>query len=133
MTRSRVSEIISVAAVLVVIGLLFLTPRAYAQAGDHGVNHAKNHGWYNELLRPDTKGSCCNDNDCRPTPARYDQRAGNWEAIKDGRWIVIPNSKILDSGVSQDIGEAHICAPPSTLPWYQPDEVFCFVPPNGGS
>jgi hypothetical protein len=133
MTRIRVNEIISIAGVLGVIGLLFLSPRAYAQDGDHGVNHAKNHSWYRELVRPDAKGSCCSDNDCRPTPARYDPRSGNWEAIKDGRWIVIPNSKIIGSELSQDIGEAHICAPPSTQTLYQPDEVFCFIPPNGGS
>jgi hypothetical protein len=133
MTRKQLDEITAVVGVLAVIGLLFLLPGARAETGNHGIGHARHHNWYKGLTRPDTKGSCCDDQDCRPTRARFNATTGNWEAVKDGRWITIPPSKIIDGDVPQEAaGEAHLCAPPPTWTQYGPDEVFCFIRPSGG-
>jgi hypothetical protein len=107
---------------------------ASAQEGHHGVGHAELHEAYRGLMRPDAPGSsCCNDQDCRPTRARFNNATGNWEAVKDGRWITIPWSKVVDADVPSQLGaQAHLCAPPPSWTWYGPDEVFCFVRPNGG-
>jgi hypothetical protein len=112
-----------------------LSVPAMAQTGDHGAGHARHHSWYKGLMRPDQpKGSCCNNNDCRPTQARYDARTRRWSAVKDGRWVTIPPEKIIDTEVPAEAGaEAHLCAPPPSWPSYGPDEVFCFIRPNGGT
>lgn len=107
---------------------------AFAQSGDHGVGHAHHHPWYSALKRPDHGGSCCSDNDCRPTTSRYDPQTGRWSAVKDGRWISIPPEKIVDTDVPAEAGsEAHLCAPPPTWSGFGRDEVFCFIRPNGGT
>ena len=100
---------------------------AEAQTGRYGHSHSKYHHAYKGLMRPDAPtSSCCNENDCRPTDARFNAATGNWEAVKDGKWITIPKPAALAS-------EAHLCAPPLTWPGYGQDEVFCFIRPNGGS
>src|SRR4051794_34123287 len=66
--------------------------------------------FYSKLMRPDTKTSCCNLADCRPTEIRSVD--DHYEVKKDGRWIRVPAEKIVKV-VAPD-GGAHICAPPST-------------------
>jgi hypothetical protein len=47
------------------------TPTKAAEPGDHGYRHEEWHAeFYSKLMRPDTKGSCCNLADCRPTEIR---------------------------------------------------------------
>ena len=110
-----------------IVSVLALLPLpAGAADGDHGHGHAQWHGeFYSKLLRPDTKTSCCNLSDCRPTEIR--SAGDHYEVKKDGRWIPVPPEKIVKA--SPPDGGAHICAPPSASTTWSPDEVFCIVMP----
>jgi hypothetical protein len=56
--------------VLALVSLAFVSP-ALAQDGQHGQDHEKWHAqFYDKLIRKDTKTSCCNLADCRPTASR---------------------------------------------------------------
>jgi len=106
--------------------LLSLPPPSAAEPGDHGQGHDAWHAdFYSTLRRPDTKTSCCNLADCRPTEIR--SAGDHYEVKKDGRWIRVPPEKIVK--VSPPDGGAHICAPPSTNTIWGPDEVFCIIMP----
>src|SRR5262245_2667913 len=110
----------------VVSAVSLLTLPATAAEGDHGEGHDTWHGsCYSSLTRPDTKTSCCNLADCRPTEIR--SAGDHYEVMKDGRWIRVLPEKIVK--VAPPDGGAHICAPPSTNPVWAPDEVFCIVTP----
>ena len=113
-----------------VICLLFMMPaRADTTHGHHSHGHDQLHQWYSTLMRPDfPSSSCCNDKDCRPTQTRWN--GTQWEAMKDGRWIRIPDEKIILNRTSID-SQAHICAPPASSPFYSKDYIFCFVPGGG--
>lgn len=76
-------------------------------------------------MRPDIpmKMSCCNEHGCTPTQER--RMDGKWQAMKAGRWIVIPESKI-NREESVDT-QAHICWYPHTA---NDDSVLCFVKPG---
>ena len=76
-------------------------------------------------MRPDTKTSCCNLSDCRPTEIRSVD--DHYEVKKDGRWIRVPTEKIVK--VTAPDGGAHICAPSSESAAWGPDEVFCIIMP----
>jgi hypothetical protein len=111
---------------LLILSLSFLSVPAVAAEGDHGEGHAALHGeFYSKLLRPDTKTSCCNLADCRPTEIR--SAGDHYEVKKDGRWIRVPSEKIVK--VAPPDGRAHICAPPTASSTWGPDEVFCIVMP----
>src|SRR5829696_7546081 len=73
---------------LVRLSLAFLVVSltgAEAQTGRYSHGHSKYHHAYKGLMRPDAPtSSCCNDNDCRPTDAKFNVATGNWEAVKDG-------------------------------------------------
>lgn len=67
---------------------------------------------------------CCNDGDCRPTTARWNQSEGIWEAKLDGRWTKIASSRhVMDAYGLTDF--AHVCADASGY-------LYCFIPPNNG-
>lgn len=76
----------------------------------HGVGHAKNHSMYKGWL---TKkgGSCCNNQDCRPTKAKYvilyDQEMYRVEV--NGVWCLVPVSAARP--YTPRDGQAHVCAP----------------------
>jgi len=112
---------------LVVLGVVlsFSVPAA-TQEGHHGYGHDKWHAeFYSKLMRPDTKTSCCDLADCRPTEIRSSN--DHYEVKKDGRWIRVPTDKIVKV-VAPD-GGAHICAPPSESTSWDPDYVFCIIMP----
>jgi hypothetical protein len=67
-------------AVLVV----FWFDAAVAQESFFGHDHEKWHRGFKALERPDTKGSCCNLTDCRPTAGR--QVDGHYEVKVNGAW-----------------------------------------------
>lgn len=116
---------------LVVIIVLMVSARVHAHDGHHGHDHAKLHHWYSQLKRPDLPNqSCCNNQDCRPTQARQ-LADGTWEALKDNRWVKIPNDKI-NREESYDTS-AHLCAPLPSWTSYDADFVFCFVKPGAGT
>jgi len=82
-------------------------------------------GQYNEyfkgLMRPDTGTSCCDESDCRFTPAR--STPTGWEALtQDGTWVQIPPTKILH-GKKSPTGMAILCHLPHA-------GVLCFVLPD---
>lgn len=97
---------------------------ASAAEGDHGVGHAENHDWYQELKQPETGYPCCNgttgviEGDCRPTRAYLDD-AGTWRALMDGRWVIVPPRVILQTTAPD--GRSHICANRSGT-------IYCFIP-----
>jgi len=116
----------AVMKLVVVSALSFLPLPVIGAEGDHGDGHDRWHGeFYSKLTRPDTKTSCCNLADCRPTEIR--SAGTHYEVKKDGRWIRVPPEKIVK--VAPPDGGAHICAPPSTSPVWEPDTVFCIVMP----
>ncbi len=92
--------------------------------GQFGDRHAEFHSWYQSLKRPSDGGSCCSDQDCRPTQWR--QSSTNVEVLVNGKWCRVPTEKVLP--VSAPDGGAHICTPhipvgqdPCTAP------IFCVV------
>jgi hypothetical protein len=108
-------------------GLMLLPARA--QDGHIGHGHDAWHdGFYSKLVRPDTKTSCCNLSDCRPTSIRAIN--GRYEIKKDGRWIPLPLDKVVK--ILAPDGGAHICAPDSNSPHWDRDAVFCVVMPMEG-
>jgi hypothetical protein len=112
---------------LVVLGVVlsFSVPAA-TQESHHGHGHDRWHAeFYSKLIRPDTKTSCCNLADCRPTEIRTSN--DHYEVKKDGRWIRVPLDKIVKV-VAPD-GGAHICAPPSESTSWDLDYVFCIIMP----
>ena len=110
----------------VVLVLLLLCGRVFAQDGHHGQHHAEHHDWYKELKQPGTGYLCCNgtvngiEGDCRQTRA-YQGDDGNWRALIDGRWMPVPPRLVLQS-LAPD-GSSHICASRSGT-------IYCFI---GGS
>jgi hypothetical protein len=105
--------------------LLFRCRQRHSK-GHHGHDHDRWHAdFYSKLMRPDTKTSCCNLADCRPTEVRT--VGDHYEVMKDGRWIRVPTDKIVK--VTAPDGGAHICAPSSEGTSFEPDYVFCIVMP----
>ena len=124
--------------IIVIVGL-FYSFRANADAG-HSHNHQTAHGayhhLYNGIMRPDAKNaSCCSQQDCAPTAAKWDIVTKRWTALKNGEWVDIPRSKIVPRDqVPDGLGaEPHLCAPPPSWSSYAKDEVFCFIEPGGGT
>ena len=104
--------------------VLFQVPAAVAQEGYLGRGHDKwHHSFYQTLIRPDTKTSCCNFTDCRPTSGR--QVEDHYEVKVNGAWISVPPDKILKQS-APDLG-FHVCAPLKFDG--QPDHLYCVVIP----
>ena len=81
---------------------------AKAQEGHFGHGHDKWHkGFYEQLIRKDTKTSCCNLADCRPTSVRM--VGDHYEVMVDGVWMSVPQDTIQNV-TAPDLG-AHVCAP----------------------
>src|SRR5579859_43624 len=76
--------------------------------------------WFQSLRQPGTSISCCSLSDCRQT----DYRAGadGYEALVYGRWISVPQDKIL-RGITNPTGRAVVCARPEGT-------ILCFVTPD---
>ena len=104
--------------------VLFQVPAAVAQEGYLGRGHDKwHHSFYQTLIRPDTKTSCCNFTDCRPTSGR--QVDDHYEVKVNGAWVSVPPGKILKQA-APDLG-FHVCAPLKFDG--QPDHLYCVVIP----
>jgi hypothetical protein len=81
---------------------------SFAQDGHHGVGHDSWHeSFYSKLIRKDTKTSCCNLSDCRPTQSRMVD--DHYEVKVDGDWLPVPKEAIQN--ISAPDGGAHVCAP----------------------
>ena len=98
---------------LLVVGFLLplLPLPAFAQEtshGHHGVGHAQWHEkFYSTLMRKDTKTSCCNMSDCRPTESRMID--DHYEVLVDGEWTRA--DPLVIQKLSAPDGGAHVCAP----------------------
>ncbi len=112
----------------ILAGLLLLLPGAgvWAQSGHYGHGQAQRHDWSQDLKQPGTNYACCHGTadgiigDCRPTRA-YIMEDGNWRALLDGRWVLVPPRLVLKE-LSPD-GRSHICA-------NRDGTIYCFL---GGS
>lgn len=112
-------HILALAAVLCVFASI-----ARGQDGHHGAGHGNWHGdFYQKLIRKDTKTSCCNLADCRPTSGR--PNGDHYEVKVDGDWVPVPKGSIQDT-TAPDLGW-HVCAPPQV--GQNKGKVFCVVMP----
>lgn len=85
--------------------------------------------FYSTWYMPDqpTK-SCCNKADCYPTDIKYVEGQIYARRREDGKWLLIPASKLERNRDNPD-GRNHLCAPPPQT--YGGDEVFCFAVGGG--
>jgi hypothetical protein len=106
------------------LALLLLTLPALAQEGNLGHGHDEWHeGFYNGLVTPVTKVSCCSLSDCRPTSGRA--VGDHYEVKVNGSWIRVLASKVLKV-TAPDWG-FHVCAP--KIFDGNPEHVYCVVLP----
>ena len=114
---------------LTLLAVLVFNFSVFAQDfhGNHGQGHETWHKrFYEGLQTPDTKVSCCNLNDCRPTQGR--EKGGHYEVEIDGRWIKVLVNKIVKKSAPD--GGFHVCAPANFSG--QPEHVYCvIVSPEG--
>jgi hypothetical protein len=104
--------------------LLILPRDSSGQEGHHGIGHDSWHeNFYSKLVRKDTKTSCCNLSDCRPTEARMVD--DHYEVKVDGAWLPVPKEAIQN--ISAPDGGAHVCAPPQV--GVTKGKVYCVVLP----
>jgi len=73
--------------------------------------------WFQSLAVPGTGVSCCSIADCRPTD--YRTVGDHYEALIEGKWVVIPPRKVLDR-TDNPIGRGVVC-------WTPERGVMCFV------
>jgi hypothetical protein len=82
--------------------------------------YARGHEPYTQWQRPDTGGSCCNNQDCRQASARFNGQL--WEVLLDGEWVEVPPGRVLDpSKEPNPDGMHHVCAGPARY-------IYCFMP-----
>ena len=105
---THVSSYYLLLCVAVLLSFPLALSRAHAQEGHHGHGHAQWHEkFYNKLMRKDTKTSCCNLADCRPTLSRM--IGDHYEVLVDGEWVSAPQDVIQN--VAAPDGGTHVCAP----------------------
>jgi len=85
-----------------------------------GAPAARAHDPYTNWERPDTGGSCCNNQDCRQASARF---TGNgWEVLLESGWVEVPPGRVLDPQKSANPdGMHHVCVGPK-------QHIYCFMP-----
>jgi hypothetical protein len=107
------------ARALGVVALLALAASAFAQSGEHGDGHAGMHDIYKNWHTPmNSRVSCCNNADCRPTRAYVDED-GNWHAWNGSNWLLVPDERLLPTDYAGD-GRSHLCE--------QGGFIYCFTP-----
>jgi hypothetical protein len=91
-----------------VLTISILPTMSFGQEGHHGAGHDSWHeSFYSTLIRKDTKTSCCNLSDCRPTQSRMVD--DHYEVKVDGAWLKVPKEAIQN--VAAPDGGTHVCAP----------------------
>lgn len=73
--------------------------------------------WFQSLHQPGTGISCCSIADCRPTD--YRMTGDHYEAMINGRWVVVPEDKILNR-TDNPLGRAVVC-------WTPQLGILCFI------
>lgn len=140
--QSKTDLNIACACVAVFVAIVLgCTHKAHSQG--HEAGHAEFHNdVYQHWRTPGSGVSCCNEKkdgtgDCYPTAAilapagaaNPDVKGDVWWAlVDDGRWIEIPESRIVHEINPDESGtRAHLCIMDGgSVP-------LCFVPPTGGS
>lgn len=111
--------------VLLITALLLSS--AVAQEGVIGDGHDQWHEqFYQGLVTPETKVSCCSLADCRPTSGR--SVGDHYEVKINGAWVVVLASKVVK--VSAPDGGFHVCAPVQFDG--APEHVYCVILPSEG-
>jgi len=103
----------TIPSVVVYVLLIFstlgpLSTLGYTQdyRGHHGQGHDHWHGeFYNQLINPTTKQSCCSLNDCVPTQMRIHE--GKYQVMVEGEWADVPQSQVVKK-TAPDAG-THVC------------------------
>jgi hypothetical protein len=104
--------------------VLLLSTGALAQEGHLGQGHQTWHQeFYQYLVTPDTRVSCCNLADCRPTSGRM--VGDHYEVKVNGSWVSVPPSKVVKKS-APDLG-FHVCAPLNFSG--RPEQLYCVVLP----
>jgi len=107
-----------------VLAIVLLSTGALAQDGHFGHGHQYWHqDFYQHLVTPETKVSCCNLADCRPTSGR--SVGDHYEVKIDGTWVAVLPSKVVKTS-APDMG-FHVCAPLNFSG--KPEHVYCVVLP----
>jgi hypothetical protein len=109
------------------LAFLLAAGLATAQEGHFGQGHDRLHqDFYNRLVTPETRVSCCNMADCRPTSGRM--RGDHYEVKVNGEWVrVLPNKVVKVAAPDQGF---HVCAPRNFIG--NPEHLYCVVlPPEG--
>ncbi|HUK61535.1 MAG TPA: hypothetical protein VLV50_20045 [Stellaceae bacterium] len=73
--------------------------------------------WFQSLRQPGSGISCCSLADCRTTEYRTD--GDSYEALIDGRWLIVPEDKVLQR-TDNPTGRAVVC-------WTPARGIMCFV------
>ena len=109
----------------IIFAVVLFTTSVIAQDDGHfGHGHDQWHGdFYQKLVTPETKVSCCNLADCRPTSGR--QVNDHYEVKINGSWVAVLPSKVVKIG-APDWG-FHVCAPHNFSG--KPEHVYCVVLP----
>jgi len=110
-TLSRISDCYNKTSakypiLLFAISVVFIPHVSFART-DITILDTRHEGFYSKLVRKDTKVSCCNLSDCRPTQSRMVD--DHYEVMVDGAWLRVPKEAIQN--VSAPDGGAHVCAP----------------------
>jgi len=93
--------------------------QSHEPTGRHGDGHAQMHHIYKHWHPPlNSKTSCCDNSDCRPTRA-YVEDDGTWRAWNGVRWLAVPAERVLPTDFAGD-GRSHLCE--------KADFVYCFSP-----
>jgi hypothetical protein len=66
--------------------------------------------WFESLRQPDTGASCCSISDCRP--ADYRIAGDHYEAFLEGKWVPVPQQKVLHR-LDNPTGHAVVCWTPA--------------------
>lgn len=127
--QGQLRSFLALTVIVIVVSAIAVIGAARAQ--DH---HAPFHEeFYRKWKQPGSDASCCNARktvhghevgDCEPAPAEI--RNGDWYAWNrlQGRWIRIPDGRILrERNPTRGGVDGHLC-------WTEAAGVLCFVPPD---
>jgi hypothetical protein len=103
-------------------GLVFVVSTAAAQHHHPPQDELLHEKFYSTWYMPDDPvKSCCNKADCYPTEIKYVGGSIYARRREDGKYILIPPSKVEHNRDNPD-GRNHLCAPPPTS--YRPDDSY---------
>lgn len=106
------------------LALLALPLQARAQMHHHEGASPEVDKFYSTWMKPDAPGqSCCNKIDCYATQVMFRDGRLYGQRREDGKWLLIPASKVEMNRDNPD-GNNHLCAPPPDTSYG--DSIFYF-------